>query len=581
MTHEFRVWAPRPTRVDLLIGENRDSASAENASPWVTLPMEMEQCGWWRLLVPGAGGGTEYSFSLDGGPPRPDPRSEWQPHGIDGPSRVVDHDAYQWGDAGWHGFALASAILYELHVGTFSPEGTFDGVRRHLDHIVGLGVDAIEIMPVAEFGGSRGWGYDGVDLFAPHHRYGGPDGLKRLVDDCHQRQLGVILDVVYNHLGPAGNYLAEFGPYFQDDGATNWGDAVNLDGPSSAEVRRFIIDNALAWVSRYHVDGLRVDAAHALKDSSALTIHEELCAEVHARSGAWVIAESDLNDPRYVAAPELGGYGYDAVWADEFHHAVHAALTRETTGYYEDFGGLEPVVTALRRGWVYTGDYSPHRRRVHGRAAPLPRPDQLVVSLQNHDQVGNRARGERLGHLVPTEVAKIGAALTLLAPFIPMLFAGEEWASAAPFLYFTDFDDPALGSAIRAGRISEFAAFDWNAVDIPDPQALGTYERSKLVWAEAAGDMVDWYRRLIEIRRTIDPGLPTTVSLDRSASGLTLERGGVTLVAALGDLPWTARVKNGAVALLAAGVDVATITTPTLHLPAGAMAIVGYGGEAS
>src|SRR5690348_2421284 len=332
MMHEFRVWAPHPKRVEAVLGKRR-------------LPMRPAGGGWWTCRADRAGPGSDYAFSLDGGPPRPDPRSAFQPRGVHGRSRVVDHTAFGWHDSGWRGVPLAGSVLYECHVGTFSAEGTFDGAIAHLDHLAALGVDLIELMPVAEFPGDRGWGYDGIDLFAPHHAYGGPDGLKRLVDAAHARGLGVVLDVVYNHLGPAGNYLPEFGPYFSSRHQTNWGDAINFDGPGSDEVRRYVIDNALMWLRDYHCDGLRLDAVHAIVDDSATHILESIGREVaalkaHAGRPLFVIAESDLNDPRFVRSRDAGGLGLDAAWADEWHHALHATLTGEKTGYYEDFGPL-------------------------------------------------------------------------------------------------------------------------------------------------------------------------------------------------------------------------------------------------
>ncbi len=359
---ELTVWAPRPERVELVTGGRR-------------VPMRRGDGGWWHAAAGQAGPGTDYAFSLDGGPPRPDPRSAFQPAGVDGPSRVVDHDGFGWTDAGWRGLPLAGAVLYECHTGTFSEPGTFDGVVAHLGHLAGLGVDAVELMPVGEFAGTRGWGYDGVGLYAPHHAYGGPDGLKRLVDAAHAAGLGVVLDVVYNHLGPAGNYLPEFGPYFSARHQTNWGDGVNLDGPDCGEVRRFVADNALMWLRDYHIDGLRLDAVHAIADDSAVHILEQLQDEVsalaaHLRKPLFLIAESDLNDPRFVRGREAGGYGLAAAWADEWHHALHAVLTGERDGYYADFGSLALLAKALRQAWVYDGTYSPHRRRVHGRRRP-------------------------------------------------------------------------------------------------------------------------------------------------------------------------------------------------------------------
>ena len=389
------VWAPRAERsVEVVLrGAGR-----------VALAPAADGRGRWAGEVAGLRPGGDYAFSLDGGPPRPDPRSASQPYGPDGPSRVVDHAAFAWSDAGWRGVDLPTAVLYELHVGTFSPEGTFDGAIARLDHLVDLGVDAVELLPVVEFSGEWGWGYDGVDLWAPHHAYGGPDGLKRLVDACHARGLGVFLDVVYNHLGPSGNYLGRFGPYFGDRHHTNWGEAVNVDGRGSDEVRAFIVENACMWLRDYHVDGLRLDAVHAIVDDSALHVLEQMSVAVRALAAEvgrplWLIAESDRNDPRYVRPPEVGGLGLDASWADEWHHALHAVLTGERAGYYADFGTLAQLAKALRQAWVYDGAYSPERDRTHGRSpAGLPG-SAFVVSAQNHDQVGNRAAGDRLGAL--------------------------------------------------------------------------------------------------------------------------------------------------------------------------------------
>jgi maltooligosyltrehalose trehalohydrolase len=378
-----------------------------------------------------------------------------------------------------------ASLIYELHVGTFSPEGTFDGVRAKLDHLVDLGVDAIELMPVAEFPGERGWGYDGVDLFAPHHTYGGPEGLARLVDACHARGVGVILDVVYNHLGPAGNFLERFGPYFTSAYATPWGKAINFDGPNSGPVRDFFCDNALFWLEDYHIDALRLDAIHAILDTSAKHILEELAERVDKLSSRLgrhlhLIAESDLNDPKIIRSRDAGGYGIDAQWSDDFHHALHAILTGERQGYYADFGSLADLASALTRGFVYGGRYSASRRRVHGRplgGVPLGR---LLGYMQTHDQVGNRAMGERSSALMNSSKLKIGAALVFVSPFVPMLFQGEEWAASSPFLYFTDHRDAELGRAVSEGRRREFATFGWRPQEIPDPQAAETFARSKL-----------------------------------------------------------------------------------------------------
>jgi maltooligosyltrehalose trehalohydrolase len=492
------VWAPRASdSVEAVVGDRR-------------VPLSRGPRGRWSGRVPGLGPGGDYAVSVDGGPVRPDPRSAWQPHGVHGPSRVVDHGAFPWTDGGWRGFHLPSAVLYELHVGTFSHEGTFDGAVAHLDHLVDLGVDAVELMPIAEFPGRRGWGYDGVDLWAAHSGHGGPDGLKRLVDACHARGLGVVLDVVYNHLGPSGNHLGDFGPYFSDRHVTNWGEGVNVDGPGSDEVRSFVVDNALMWLRDCHVDGLRLDAVHAIADASATHVLEQLSVAVRALSTQvgrplWLIAESDRNDPRYVRPPALGGYGLDAAWADEWHHALHAALTGERRGYYEDFGPLGVLAKALRQAWVYDGVYSPHRDRVHGRPPDGLAGPQFVVAAQNHDQVGNRAAGERLGHLVSPGRCAIAAALLLTGPFVPMLFQGEEWGASTPFLYVTEHDDVSLGRAVSEGRRREFAHFGWDPSQVPDPQDPATFARSVLRWGEVdSGDhgrLLAWYRGLIALRR--------------------------------------------------------------------------------
>jgi maltooligosyltrehalose trehalohydrolase len=572
--YEFRVWAPRPSEVDVMLGGQR-------------LAMRPAADGWWECSAEAAGPGTDYSFSLDGGPPRCDPRSAFQPRGIDGPSRVVDHAAFAWTDAGWRGLPLAGSVLYECQVGTFSAEGTFDGVIGHLDHLAELGVDAVELLPVAEFSGPRGWGYDGVDLFAPHHAYGGPDGLKRLVDAAHARGLGVVMDVVYNHLGPAGNYLPEFGPYFSARHQTNWGDAINFDGPGSDEVRRFVIDNALAWLRDYHCDGLRLDAVHAIRDDSATHILEELAVEVgalaaHVGRPLFLIAESDLNDPRFVRSLDAGGYGLDAAWADEWHHALHGVLTGETSGYYEDFGPLPLLVKALRQAWVYDGTYSPHRRRVHGRPPAGLNGSQFVVCTQNHDQVGNRAAGERSGALMSEGRLRVAAALLLTSPFVPMLFQGEEWGASTPFQYFTSHADPELGRIVSAGRRREFAHFGWDPDQVPDPQDPATFERSRLEWAELGKEphagLLAWHRQLIGLRRQYpalsDPRLDrTSAACDEDAGWLVVRRGPVVIAANLGDDTWTFAAGQAAV-LLAASDPRVELTRHSLALPPDTVAIL-------
>jgi maltooligosyltrehalose trehalohydrolase len=478
--------------------------------------------------------------------------------------------------------------MYELHVGTFTSAGTFEGAIERLDYLRDLGITHVELMPVVEFPGRRGWGYDGVDLWAPHHAYGGPAGLKRLVDACHARGLAVVLDVVYNHLGPTGNYLGRFGPYFTDRYRTPWGEAINFDGPGSDEVRRFVCDNARMWCRDYHVDGLRIDAVHAIVDTSAVHVLEQLAEEVHALAGELgrrllVIAESDLNDPRVIRGREAGGYGLDAQWADDVHHALHTVLTGERDGYYADFGELADLAKALERAFVYDGRYSSVRRRRHGRAPVGVPGHRFVVSLQNHDQVGNRARGERLGHLVGVERLKVGAALLLTAPFVPLLFQGEEWAASTPFQYFTDHEDPNLARAAREGRQREFAAFGWKPEDIPDPQAPETFARSTLDWSELGEEphasVLDWYRQLIRLRRAV-PWLrdgrldQTRVRFDEAAQWLALDRGPLTVACNLGIQRARVPVDSRATRLRLASDAHARLVPGGLELPADSVAVL-------
>jgi maltooligosyltrehalose trehalohydrolase len=540
---EMRVWAPAAGRMELESSGRR-------------VRMNKVGGGWWCLQAPFVRHGTDYAFRVDGRGPFPDPRSAWQPQGVHGPSRRVAHSRFRWSDDRFRQPSPASAVIYEMHVGTFTQEGTFEAAIDRLDHLVDLGITHLELMPVAEFSGNRGWGYDGVDLYAPHHAYGGPEGLKRLVDACHRRKLAVLLDVVYNHLGPEGNYLRTFGPYFSRRYNTPWGEAVNLDGPESDEVRRFFIDNALMWLRDYHVDGLRVDAVHAIMDTSAVHFLEQLAAEVRqlgVETGRrfLLIAESDLNDPRVVRPAELGGYGFDAQWNEDFHHALHALLTGERGGYYQDFEMLADLAQVISRGFAYDGRYSVYRRRRHGRPATGLSGHRFVGCLQNHDQVGNRALGERISHLLSPGRQRIGAALVLTAPFIPMLFQGQEWAATTPFLYFTDHRDPELGEAVKNGRQAEFAAFGWRPDDIPDPQAAETFRRCVLDWRELPREphrqTVDWHRSLIKLRRRSAPlhngrMERTEVRFDEAAGWLTMMRGTVLVACNLADasrhVPW-------------------------------------------
>jgi maltooligosyltrehalose trehalohydrolase len=448
-----------------------------------------------------------YRYSVDGGPPLPDPRSSWQRDGVHGDSYRARLPA---GNADeFHPVPLREAVLYELHVGTFSAAGTYRAAQDRLGYLKDLGVTHVELMPVATFPGQRGWGYDGVDLYAPLPAYGTPADLAEFVQACHAHGLAVLLDVVYNHLGPDGNYLGQFGPYFTDRYHTGWGAAINYDGPYSDEVRRFVIDNALMWLRDYRIDGLRLDAVHAIYSFDATPVLEELAAAVSQlgrtlKRDFVLIAESDLNEPRLVLPPARGGFGLDAHWEDDFHHALHRYFTGETAGYYCDFGGLEDVAKALSEGYVYQGQYSVHRRRRHGRAPRGVHGDQMVVCAQNHDQIGNRARGERLSMLLPLPQLKAIAALTLLSPFVPLLFQGEEWGARTPFLYFTDHQDAELGRLVTAGRAREFESFQWQG-EVPDPQDEGTFLRSKLDWSELSAsphaELHGWYRQLIALRR--------------------------------------------------------------------------------
>lgn len=472
--------------------------------------MRREQGGWWRAELSPELSRADYGFSLDGGAPLPDPRSPHQPTAVHGLSRAVDHSAFEWHHARWRQVPLSSAVIYELHIGTFTPAGTFDAAAERLGYLRDLGVTHVELMPVSEFSGTRGWGYDGVDLYAPHHSYGGPDALKRFVDAAHGNGLSVILDVVYNHLGPEGNYLGRFGPYFTDRYRTPWGDAINLDDRDSDQVRQFFCDNALMWLRDYRFDGLRLDAVHAIFDASAIHFLEELGAQVHeleAEVGRRlvVIAESDLNLPRIVTPREAGGYGLDAQWNDDFHHALHAILTGENAGYLADFGLIAQLAKTLTRAFAYDGAYSKSRRRRHGAPVLGLSAHRFVAFIQNHDLVGNRAMGERLGHLVTIDQLKVAAALLITAPFVPMLFQGEEWNASSPFQYFTDHRNAELAESVRKGRRAEFSDFVADASEIPDPQAWQTFERSKLDWHECERgthhEIFEWYRRLIRLRQ--------------------------------------------------------------------------------
>ncbi len=527
-TVHFKVWAPSAEAMGV-----RVHSAIPSRTPLAPAPM-----GYWIGTIPNVPADSLYSFVINQHLERPDPASRFQPNGVHGPSAVVDPFAFTWNDQNWKGLPLEQCIIYELHVGTFSPKGTYDAIIDKLSYLRDtVGVTAIELMPVAQCPGVRNWGYDGAYLFAPQSNYGRPEELKRLIDACHAQGLAVIMDVVYNHLGPEGNYLSDYGPYFTHRYPTPWGQAINFDGPDSDPVRHFIISNALYWVTEYHIDALRLDAIHGIFDFSAKHILQELGEAVHEQANQLgrdihVIAESDLNDSRVIAPIHKGGYGLDGQWSDDFHHALHCLLTGEQNGYYEDFGKLDHLAKAIKNRFVYSGQYSSHRKRGHGSSAKSAHPTQFVVFSQNHDQVGNRAHGDRLSTLVPLEALKLAAATVLFSPNIPLLFMGEEYGETAPFLYFIDHRDEDLIEAVRQGRKSEFAAFGWT--DIPDPYAQSTFDQSRLQWESNRSNeqqyLLSWYQALINLRKSVPslgPGHKKDtlkVWTDRKAQVLTIYR---------------------------------------------------------
>jgi maltooligosyltrehalose trehalohydrolase len=569
---EFRVWAPRATRMTLQLDGTRH-------------PMTADDGGWWTAT----GDGRDYGYLIDDADtPRPDPRSRRQPDSVHGLSRVFDAQAHRWQDAGWTGRQLAGAVIYELHLGTFTPDGTLDSAIQRLDHLVELGIDVVEVLPVNAFNGTHNWGYDGVLWYAVQEAYGGPAAYQRFVDACHARGLAVVQDVVYNHLGPSGNYLPEFAPYLHDARANTWGASMNLDGADSGEVRRFIIDNALMWLRDYHVDGLRLDAVHALVDHGAVHLLEELAIEVDALSAhvgrpLTLIAESDLNDPRMIRPREAHGTGITAQWSDDFHHAVHVAVSGETVGYYADFAPLSALHDVFERGFFHAGTWSSFRGRVHGRPIDRERMPawRLVVFDQDHDQVGNRAAGDRLAASVDEGGLAIAAALTLLSPFTPMLFMGEEWAASTPWQFFTSHPEPELGRATAEGRIAEFARMGWDPAVVPDPQDAETFARSKLDWSESTTGrhavLMDVYRHLARLRRErpelTDPSFGSvSCTADEAARVLTMRRGGILVAVNFGDAPADLVVESDQV-LFATPVG-ATLADGRLSLPPHAGAVV-------
>jgi len=515
---EFTVWAPNAKNMALQI-----------AAPQLrTIPMQQKEWGYWQVTADEIEPGTRYLYQLNGSETRPDPASFAQPDGVHGPSQVIDQH-FIWNDQGWSGVSLEDMIIYELHVGTFTPAGTFEAIIPRLPDLRELGITAIEIMPIAQFPGSqpagdgsayRNWGYDGVYPFAVQNSYGGPQGLKKLVEACHKEGIAVVLDVVYNHFGPEGNYMSHFGPYFTETYRTPWGSAINFDDAHSPAVRSFFIQNALHWLRDYHIDALRLDAIQAIYDLGAKHFLEELAENVAALSQQdgrrrYLIAESDLNNPRIIRSPNQGGYGLDAQWSDDFHHALHALLTGSDIGYYQDFGKCEHLAKAYRDTFVYDWKYAPHRQRFHGSSAldcPLT---QFVVCIQNHDQIGNQMLGERLFQLISFEALKLAAGAVLLSPYIPLLFMGEEYGEETPFTYFVSHSDPELIQAVRKGRKQEFAAFHYEG-EPPDPEALETFQMCKLNWEKRkeGNHQALWlfHQHLIQLRNT----LPVLIKRDRA-----------------------------------------------------------------
>ncbi|RVW09026.1 malto-oligosyltrehalose trehalohydrolase [Prescottella agglutinans] len=548
--HTFEVWAPIPRSVRVRV-DGTDHTMTRSAD------------GWWRAEVD-AGPASRYGFVLDDTDAAlPDPRSPRQPEGVHLPSQLHALDPAGWTDGSWTGRQLAGAVVYELHVGTFTPEGTFDAAIERLDHLVDLGVGFVELMPIAAFNGTRNWGYDGVLWSAVHEPYGGPDGLQRFVDACHRRGLAVALDVVYNHFGPSGNYADRFGPYLAE-GGNSWGRTINLSGPGSGEVRRFIVDNALRWFREFHIDALRLDAVHALVDHSATHLLEELSIETHRLSAhlrrpLTLIAESDLNDPKIITSRAAGGYGLDAQWDDDVHHAIHAAVSGERQGYYGDFGSLQALAHTLTHGYFHDGTYSTFRGRNHGRPIDIRRipADAMLAYTCTHDQIGNRATGDRPSSYLTDGQLAVKAALVLCSPYTPMLFMGEEWGARTPFQYFTSHPEPELGRATAEGRRREFAEHGWDTDDIPDPQDERTFLRSKLDWhernVEPHSRLLACYRDLIALRHArpdlTDPWLEHLgIEYDEDERWIAVVRGNLRIACNLGSTPVTVPV--GGVPLL-------------------------------
>ena len=578
----FDIWAPEAGSVTLLAGGKRyPMARRPGTGP--------EDEGWWTAADAPAEGDVDYGYLLDGDEiPLPDPRTRRQPDGVHALSRTFNPGAHQWQDSGWQGRELQGAVIYELHLGTFTPEGTLDAAASKLDYLAGLGVDYIELLPVNAFNGTHNWGYDGVQWFAVHEGYGGPAAYQRFVDAAHAAGIGVIQDVVYNHLGPSGNYLPRFGPYLKQGEGNTWGDSVNLDGPGSDHVRRYILDNVAMWLRDFRVDGLRLDAVHALKDERAVHILEDfgaLADQISEEVGRplTLIAESDLNNPRLLYPRDVNGYGLEGQWSDDFHHAVHVNVSGETTGYYSDFDSLGALAKVLQDGFFHDGSYSSFRERHHGRPINFDavHPAALVVCSQNHDQIGNRATGDRLSQTLPYGSLALAAVLTLTGPFTPMLFMGEEYGATTPWQFFTSHPEPELGKATAEGRIKEFERMGWDPAVVPDPQDPETFTRSKLNWAEASeghhARLLELYRALIRLRRSTPdltaPGFAATeAEFDDDARWLRFRRGGVQVVLNFAEQSVT--LDRAGSELLLATDDAARIDAGKVELPGLSAAVI-------
>ncbi len=569
----FDVWAPRADSLTLVVEGTEH-------------PMTRGEGDWWTpSSAPAATQDVSYGYLVNGSDtPVPDPRSRRQPDGVHGLSRTFDPGAHEWQDSSWTSPGMNGGVIYEMHLGTFTPEGTLDAAIGKLDHLVDLGVQYVELLPVNAFNGTHNWGYDGVLWYAVQETYGGPAAYQRFVDAAHRKGLGVIQDVVHNHLGPSGNYLGLFGPYLTDGKANTWGDSLNLDGPQSDEVRDYVLENLLMWFTDYHVDGLRLDAVHALHDERAVHILEEFAARTDARAAElgkplFLIAESDLNNPRLIQSRDIGGYGLAGQWSDDFHHAVHVNLTRETEGYYSDFDSVGALAKVLEKGFFHNGTYSSFRERHHGREidAAHASPLQLVVCTQNHDQIGNRAAGDRLSDtLSPAQLAQ-AAVLNILGPFTPMLFMGEEYGASTPWPFFTSHPEPELGKATAEGRLKEFERMGWRPEDVPNPQDPETFESAKLRWDEAEqghhAELLATYRELIRLRnsrtdlRSPDFGT-VSVDFDEESRWLVLHRGSTAVVLNLGDAEATVPLRGAGAEILLSTVEGGQLVDDGAQVPA-------------